>query len=54
MKSSRADTVRSLITLVAILGTLAVNVLSNLNPPNGLNIGEIANTRFPNLLVLPC
>ncbi|MBD2092490.1 tryptophan-rich sensory protein [Microcoleus sp. FACHB-1515] len=53
MKSSRADSVRSLVTLIAILGTLAVNTLSNLYPPNGLNIGEIANTRFQNLLVLP-
>ncbi|NEQ27939.1 MAG: tryptophan-rich sensory protein [Microcoleus sp. SIO2G3] len=53
MKSSRADTVRSLVTLIAILGTLTVNVLSNLYPLNGLNIGQIANTRFQNLLILP-
>ena len=53
MKSSRPDTVRSLVTLIAILGTLAVNLLSNLYPLNGLNVGEIANTQFQDLLVLP-
>lgn len=31
-------------TFIAILGTLAINTLSNIFPPGGENVGEIANT----------
>jgi hypothetical protein len=40
-------------TLVAILATLAINVLSNFFPPQGLNIGEIANTILKGVLITP-
>lgn len=41
------------LTLVAIVGTFAVNVWSNLSPPNGQTIGDISNTLFANVLVIP-
>lgn len=51
--SSSFDWIRPLLTLVAILGTFAVNVLSNFYPLNGLNIGEISNTLFADVLITP-
>lgn len=50
---SALDTLRSWVTLAAILGTLAVNTWSNLYPINGLNIGAIANTIFTQVQILP-
>lgn len=47
------DVVRQWLTLLAILGTFAVNVWSNIYPLNGLNIGEISNTLFSDVLVTP-
>lgn len=40
-------------TLIAILATLAVNILSNFLPPGGLNIGEIANTILAGVAITP-
>jgi hypothetical protein len=40
-------------TLMAILATLAINVLSNFFPPQGLNIGEIANTILGGVQITP-
>ncbi len=40
-------------TLIAILATLSVNILSNFFPPQGLNIGEIANTILKGVLITP-
>jgi hypothetical protein len=40
------DAVRSLVTLLAIVASIAVNTVTNILPINGLNIGEIANTLF--------
>lgn len=39
--------------LTAILATLTVNVLSNFFPPQGLNIGEIANTVLQGVQITP-
>lgn len=47
------DLFRQWATLVAILGTLLVNTWSNLFPINGLSIGEIANTIFTQVQILP-
>lgn len=47
------DVLRQWVTIAAILGTFAVNVWSNLAPINGLNIGEIANTLFTQVQILP-
>jgi hypothetical protein len=40
-------------TLTAILATLTVNALSNFFPPQGLNIGEIANTILQGVQITP-
>ncbi|MBD1999362.1 tryptophan-rich sensory protein [Leptolyngbya sp. FACHB-541] len=40
-------------TLLAILATLTVNALSNFFPPEGLNIGEIANTVLQGVQITP-
>ena len=42
-----------IVTLVAILGTLIVNSLSNFFPPQGLNVGEIANTILQGVQITP-
>ncbi|MEO1295770.1 MAG: tryptophan-rich sensory protein [Cyanobacteria bacterium J06636_16] len=40
-------------TLAAIVGTLLVNTLSNIVPPGGQNVGEIANTVLAGVLITP-
>jgi hypothetical protein len=40
-------------TLIAIIGTLVVNTLSNIYPPGGQNVGEIANTVLAGVLIIP-
>lgn len=50
---SALDILRQWVTIVAILGTFAVNIWSNLFPINGLNIGQIANTIFTPVQILP-
>jgi len=40
-------------TLIAIIGTLAINTLSNIYPPGGQNVGEIANTILSGVLITP-
>ncbi|WAL61879.1 tryptophan-rich sensory protein [Thermocoleostomius sinensis] len=52
-KSATLDIVRQWGTLAAILGTFAVNAWSNLFPINNLNIGEIANTLFRGVQIIP-
>lgn len=47
------DFLRQLMTLLAIIGAFVVNVLSNISPLNGLTIGEISNTLFNNVLIIP-
>jgi hypothetical protein len=44
---------QSITTLLAILATFVVNSLSNLFPPKGLNVGEIANTILSGVLITP-
>jgi hypothetical protein len=52
-KPSSSDIVRQWGTLAAILGTFAVNIWSNLFPIGGSNIGEIANTIFRGVQIIP-
>ncbi|MEM9007988.1 MAG: tryptophan-rich sensory protein [Cyanobacteria bacterium P01_F01_bin.86] len=40
-------------TVFAIIGTLIVNTLSNIIPPGGQNVGEIANTVLAGVLITP-
>ncbi|ERN41706.1 hypothetical protein KR51_00015490 [Rubidibacter lacunae KORDI 51-2] len=44
---------QQLITLFAILAAFGTNVWSNVAPANGESIGEIANTRFGDVLITP-
>lgn len=48
-----SDTIRQGINLGAILAALAINVYTNINPPNGVTIGEISNTTFRNVVITP-
>lgn len=52
-QSSRADLLRQWVTFAAILATFAINVWSNLAPPGGKTIGDISNTLFAPVLVIP-
>jgi hypothetical protein len=47
------DFLRQLATLAAIIGAFVINVISNVFPLNGLNIGQISNTLFKNVLIIP-
>lgn len=51
--SKQSGWVLAIATLVAIIGTLVVNTLSNLYPPGGQNVGEIANTVLSGVLITP-
>ncbi|HAZ45300.1 MAG TPA: hypothetical protein DDW76_36770 [Cyanobacteria bacterium UBA11369] len=48
-----SDTIRQGINLGAILAALGLNVYTNINPPNGVTIGEISNTTFRDVLITP-
>ena len=43
----------AIFTWIAILGTLAINSLSNFFPPGGLTVGEIANGILGGVLITP-
>jgi hypothetical protein len=51
--TARSGIALSIATLIAILATLTVNILSNIFPPEGLNIGEISNTLLRGVLITP-
>lgn len=55
MKSLSKPTasLRSVLTLVSIIATFAVNAWSNINPINGASIGEISNTAFADVMITP-
>lgn len=44
---------RPILTLAAVLGAIAVNGYSNVNPPGGMNVGEMSNTVFADVLLTP-
>ncbi len=44
---------RQWLTLVSIIAAFVVNVASNFTPINGLTIGEIANTLFSEVQIIP-
>jgi hypothetical protein len=50
---SDPDLWRQLITAVAIVLSIIINTVSNIFPPNGVNIGELANTLFADVRVTP-
>ncbi len=44
---------RPVLTLAAVLGAIAINGYSNVNPPSGINVGEMSNTVFADVLITP-
>jgi hypothetical protein len=52
MKVDR-DAIRQWSNLVAILTAFGANILANINPINNLSIGEISNTFFKEVLIIP-
>lgn len=44
---------RPLLTLAAVLGAIAINGYSNRYPPGGMNVGEMSNTLFADVLLTP-
>ncbi|MEB3216169.1 MAG: tryptophan-rich sensory protein [Nostocales cyanobacterium 94392] len=51
--SNSGDILRQFVTFAAVIIAFTVNVLSNIFPVNGLTIGEISNTLFKNVLIIP-
>jgi len=51
--SSQSGLGLAIATVIAIVATLGVNTLSNLYPPGGQNVGEIANTVLAGVLITP-
>ncbi len=47
------DILRQLVISAAVIIAFLVNVLSNIFPLNGLTIGEVSNTFFKNVLIIP-
>ena len=45
--------IRQIVTLISIFAAFGINILANVNPPNGLTIGEISNQVFNNILITP-
>jgi len=53
MRNSGSRRSLAIATVIAIIATLLVNTLSNLFPPGGQNVGEIANTLLSGVLITP-
>ncbi|MEL6578910.1 MAG: tryptophan-rich sensory protein [Cyanobacteria bacterium J06621_12] len=51
--NSKPTIIRQLSTLIAILAAFGTNVWANINPPNGLTIGEISQNIFKSVLITP-
>ena len=51
--SNKSTVIRQIVTLVSVVAAFAANVLANINPLNGLSIGEISNKFFGNVLITP-
>ena len=51
--TNHGDFFRQIVTLVAIILAFVVNAISNIFPFNGLTIGEISNTLFKEVLIIP-
>jgi TspO/MBR family len=47
------DLQRQVTTLAAVLGSIAINTLSNVFPLNGVSIGKLSNTLFASVQIIP-
>jgi hypothetical protein len=50
---SDPDFIRQIVTLVAIVGSIAINTITNIFPLNGFNIGTLSNTLFAPVHITP-
>lgn len=50
---SDPDLLRQVTTVAAILGSIAINTLSNFFPLNGVNVGTLSNTLFSSVQIIP-
>ena len=50
---SDPDFQRQVTTLAAVLGSIAINTLSNVFPLNGVSVGELSNTLFASVQIIP-
>ena len=55
MKSNQRfdDLQRQVTTLAAVLGSIAINTISNIFPLNGVSVGELSNTLFAAVQITP-
>jgi hypothetical protein len=53
MNGINADQLRQFAVLIAIVGAILINTLSNLFPLKGSNVGEMANTLFTGVHIIP-
>ena len=49
----KSTVIRQIVTLVAVISALAMNIIANISPPNGLSIGGISNQFFSDVLITP-
>ncbi len=50
---SDPDLQRQVTTLAAVVGSIAINTLSNIFPLNGVSVGELSNTLFASVQIIP-
>ena len=55
MKSNQSglDLRRQVTTLAAVLGSIAINTVSNIFPLNGVSVGTLSNTLFASVQIIP-
>lgn len=51
--SSPPDSIRRWATLLAIVAAFAVNIWTNIDPVNGLNVGQISDQFFADVKIIP-
>lgn len=51
--NNKSTIIRQIFTLFSIIAAFAMNVVANVNPPNGLSIGAISNRFFSDVLITP-
>jgi hypothetical protein len=52
-QGSNSDLQRQVTTLAAVLGSIAINTLSNIFPLNGVSVGNLSNTLFASVQIIP-
>ena len=51
--NSKPVIIRQILTLISILAAFGINIWVNLNPPNGLTIGEVSQDIFNDVKITP-